>query len=180
MLLDLIKYEIKEAEKGRPAKIILKMNSLQDEEMIEALYEASRKGVEVNLIIRGICSLVPGIENISENIDAVSIVDRYLEHARVFYYHHGGDELTYLSSADWMVRNLHHRIETIFPILDEDIKETIKDLLYIQLNDNVKARTIDVKKNNNYRRDTTDLAIRSQVETYYYLKRKLEQNKSDD
>lgn len=177
MLLDLINYEVKQAEKGKPAKILLKMNSLQDEEMIEALYRASRKGVEVNLIIRGICSLVPGIEGVSDNINAISIVDRYLEHARVFYFYHGGEEKTYLSSADWMVRNLHHRIETIFPIFDTDIKETIKHLLNIQLNDNVKARIIDVQKNNSYRRNTTDLAIRSQTETYYYLKRKLEKNR---
>jgi len=179
MLLDLIKYEISQAEKGKPAEIILKMNSLQDSEMIAALYKASSKGVEIKLIIRGICSLVPGISKISENIEAVSIVDRYLEHSRIFYFYHGGDELTYLSSADWMVRNLHHRIETIFPILDENIKETVIDLLHIQLNDNVKARLIDSKKNNSYVRDTTDLAIRSQVETYYYLKRKLEQEKAE-
>lgn len=179
MLLDLIAYETAQAAKGKPAEIILKMNSLQDSEMIAALYKASNKGVDIKLIIRGICSLVPGIEKISENIEAISIVDRYLEHSRIFYFYHGGKELTYLSSADWMVRNLHHRIETIFPILDPIIKNTIIDLLHIQLNDNVKARVIDVKKNNSYVRDTTDLAIRSQVETYYYLKRKLEQEKAE-
>ena len=143
--------------------------------MIAALYKASKKGVEIKLIIRGICSLVPGIAKVSENIEAISIVDRYFEHSRIFYFHHSGEELTYLSSADWMVRNLHHRIETIFPILNQNIKNTIKDLLHIQLNDNVKARIIDVKKNNSYIRDTTDLAIRSQVESYYYFKRKLEE-----
>jgi len=142
MLLELIKYETAQAEKGKPAEIILKMNSLQDSEMISALYKASSKGVEIKLIVRGICSLVPGIEKVSENIEAISIVDRYLEHARIFYFFHGGEERTYLSSADWMVRNLHHRIETIFPVLDEDIKHTIIDLLHIQLNDNVKARII--------------------------------------
>lgn len=179
MLLDLIAYETAQAEKGNTAEIILKMNSLQDSEMIAALYKASAKGVEIKLIIRGICSLVPGIEKVSKNIEAISIVDRYLEHSRIFYFYHSGEELTYLSSADWMVRNLHHRVETIFPVLDKNIKETIIDLLHIQLNDNVKARIIDVKKNNSYVRDTTDLAIRSQVETYYYLKRKLEQEKAE-
>ena len=178
MLLNLITYETSQAEKGKTAQIILKMNSLQDSEMIAALYKASKKGVEIKLIIRGICSLVPGIAKVSENIEAISIVDRYLEHSRIFYFHHSGDELTYLSSADWMVRNLHHRIETIFPILNQNIKNTIKDLLHIQLNDNVKARIIDVKKNNSYIRDTTDLAIRSQVESYYYFKRKLEEEKA--
>lgn len=179
MLLDLIAYETSQAVKGKPAEIILKMNSLQDSEMISALYKASNKGVDIKLIVRGICSLVPGIEKVSENIEAISIVDRYLEHSRIFYFFHGGEERTYLSSADWMVRNLHHRIETIFPVFDLDIKETIIDLLHIQLNDNVKARLIDLKKNNSYVRDTTDLAIRSQVETYYYLKRKLEQEKAE-
>jgi len=178
MLLNLITFETSQAEKGKTAQIILKMNSLQDSEMIAALYKASKKGVEIKLIIRGICSLVPGIAKVSENIEAISIVDRYLEHSRIFYFHHSGDELTYLSSADWMVRNLHHRIETIFPILNQNIKNTIKDLLHIQLNDNVKARIIDVKKNNSYIRDTTDLAIRSQVESYYYFKRKLEEEKA--
>lgn len=179
-LIDLIKYEMNEAEHGRPAEIILKMNSLQDEEMIDLLYRASQKGVKIYLIIRGICSLVPGIHRISDNIEAISIVDRYLEHARIFWFYHGGKDLCYLSSADWMVRNLHHRVETIFPVLDKGIKETIKDLINIQINDNVKARIIDVKKNNRYHRDTTDLAVRSQVETYFYLKRQLEQQKQKD
>lgn len=180
MLIDLIKYEMHQAELGHKAQIILKMNSLQDEEMIDLLYRASQKGVEIKLIVRGICSLVPGIHKISDNIEAISIVDRYLEHARIFYFYHKGNEKMYLSSADWMVRNLHHRIETIFPVMDEEIKGQIKDLLYIQLNDNVKARIIDVKKNNRYRRNTTDLAIRSQTETYYFLKRILEQSKLEE
>ena len=171
MLIDLIKNEIKNAENGKPAKIILKMNSIHDEEMIGYLYEASKKGVEVKMIIRGICSLVPGVKNISTNIEAISIVDRYLEHARIFMFHNNGDEKIYLSSADWMVRNLHRRIETMFPILDKSLQGVIKDLLKIQMMDNVKARFIDIKDNNKYRKDTTDLPVRSQVETYYYMKR---------
>ncbi len=171
LLIDLIKTEIKNAEKGKEARIILKMNSIHDEEMIGLLYEASQKGVKVQMIIRGICSLVPGVKGVSENIEAISIVDRYLEHARIFMFHNNGKEKIYLSSADWMVRNLHRRIETMFPILDPDIQNTIKDLINIQLYDNVKARHIHIDKNNDYRTETTDLAVRSQVETYYYMKR---------
>ncbi|MFT4535603.1 MAG: polyphosphate kinase [Saprospiraceae bacterium] len=171
LLIDLIKNEIKNAEKGKEARIILKMNSIHDEEMIGLLYEASQKGVLVQMIIRGICSLVPGVKGISDNIEAISIVDRYLEHARIFMFHNNGKEKLYLSSADWMVRNLHRRIETMFPILDPDIQNTIKDLINIQLFDNVKARYIHFSKNNEYRTETSDLAVRSQVETYYYMKR---------
>jgi polyphosphate kinase len=173
-LEQLIDYEITEAEAGRPAKIILKMNSLQDRPMIEKLYEASQAGVKIKLIVRGICSLIPGIKGVSENIEAISIVDRYLEHARVFIFHHGGEEKIYLSSADWMVRNLSHRVETTFPIFDDNLKADIKDYIQIQLNDNVKARILDKELSNTYRKDSSDLAIRSQVETYYYIKRKME------
>lgn len=180
LLIELIKNEIKNAEKGKEARIILKMNSIHDEEMIGLLYEASQKGVKVQMIIRGICSLVPGVKGISENIEAISIVDRYLEHARIFMFHNNGKEKMYLSSADWMVRNLHRRIETMFPILDPDIQNTIKDLINIQLYDNVKARYIHFSKNNEYRTETTDLAVRSQVETYYYMKRFTDSFESDN
>lgn len=180
LLIELIKNEIKNAEKGKEARIILKMNSIHDEEMIGLLYEASQKGVKVQMIIRGICSLVPGVKGVSENIEAISIVDRYLEHARIFMFHNNGKEKMYLSSADWMVRNLHRRIETMFPILDPDIQNTIKDLINIQLYDNVKARYIHFSKNNEYRTETTDLAVRSQVETYYYMKRFTDSFESDN
>ena len=171
MLISHINYEIKQAKSGKSASIILKMNSIQDDEMIKLLYKASQAGVKVKLIIRGICSLVPGVKGISDNIEALSIVDRYLEHARVFIFHNSGDTKVLLSSADWMVRNLHHRVETVFPILDEDIKKIILDVIEIQLHDNVKARHIHFKNNNTYRKDTTDIAIRSQTETYFYVKR---------
>jgi len=170
----LIAYEVEQAKAGKRAEIILKLNSLQDEEMIEHLYRASQEGVKIQLIIRGICSLVPGKKGVSENISAISIVDRFLEHARVFIFHHGGDELIYLSSADWMVRNLSYRVETAFPIYDERIRNQIKDFITIQLADNVKARIIDVDSINEYRKDGSDLAIRSQMETYYYIKRQVE------
>ncbi len=174
-LEELINFEIKQAQKGKPAKMIIKLNSLQDERMIKKLYEASQAGVTIQLIIRGICSLVPGVPGISDNIEAISIVDRFLEHARIYYFHHGGEEKIYLSSADWMVRNLSYRIETTFPIYDPDIRKEIMDVIHIQLTDNVKARIIDQDHTNTYKRDSSDLAIRSQYETYYYYKRRLDQ-----
>ncbi len=172
-LIEKVQREIKHAKAGEEARILLKLNSLQDREMIELLYKASRAGVQVQLIVRGICSLVPGLSGISENIEAISIVDRFLEHARVFIFHNKGKEEIYFSSADWMVRNLRHRIETAFPIYDPAFKKIIKDLMQIQLSDNVKARIIDAEQSNRYRDDSGDLPIRSQVETYYYLKRLL-------
>ncbi len=174
-LENLIEYEIEQAEQGKPAKITLKMNSLQDQQMIERLYKASRKGVEIQMIIRGICSLVPGKKGFSENIHAISIVDRFLEHARVFIFHHSGEEKIYLSSADWMVRNLSYRIETTFPVYDEKIRQQVKDFIDIQLNDNVKSRILDESLSNIYRRDGSDIPIRSQFETYYHIKRKNEE-----
>jgi len=170
-----IEYEIKEAKAGKKAWMILKMNSLQDQKMIKKLYEASNAGVKIQLIIRGICCLIPGEEGWSENIEAISIVDRYLEHARVFVFHHGGEDQTYLSSADWMERNLSYRIETTFPVYDPILKEEIRASLRHQLADNVKARILDENLQNNYAKSTSDLALRSQVETYFYTKRKLDE-----
>ncbi|MEL7119513.1 MAG: polyphosphate kinase 1 [Bacteroidota bacterium] len=171
---ELIDFEINEAKAGRPAKIILKMNSVQDRLVIEKLYAASKAGVEIKMIIRGICCLVAGQKDLSENIEAISIVDRFLEHARIYVFHHRGEEKTYLSSADWMVRNLDHRVEVAFPIFEEDLKQEIIDFLNIQLNDNVKARVLSFDLLNAYKKDEEDLAIRSQIETYFYLKRKME------
>lgn len=173
-LEELINNEIELAKAGKEAKIVLKMNSLQDRSMIEKLYEASRAGVRVFLIIRGICSLAPGIKGYSENIQAISIVDRFLEHARVFWFHHGGEDKIYLSSADWMVRNLSYRVESAFPIYDPEKKAEIIDYLTIQLSDNVKARILDLEQSNIYKKDNPDMPLRSQLETYYYAKRKLE------
>jgi polyphosphate kinase len=175
----LIDFEIEEARKGNKANIILKMNSIQDKEIIAKLYAASQAGVTITLIIRGICGLVPGVPGISDNIEAFSIVDRFLEHARIYYFHHGGEERIYLSSADWMVRNLRHRIEVGFPIYDPEIKQEIKDHLHIQMTDNVKARNLDGDLSNSYRRSGADLAIRSQVEMYFYTKRKLERTQNE-
>ncbi|MBK8628286.1 MAG: polyphosphate kinase 1 [Saprospiraceae bacterium] len=172
--ISLIKRETENAKKGKKARMILKMNSLQDEEIINYLYDASKAGVRIKLIIRGICSLVPGQKGLSENIEAISIVDRFLEHSRVFIFHNEGDPEVYLSSADWMVRNLHFRVETVFPILDPDIAKTIITCMNIQLNDNVKSRILDIKLSNKYKKNTDDIAVRSQIETYYYIKRREE------
>lgn len=170
-LIDLINEEIKNARAGNEARIVLKLNSIQDPMMIRKLYEASQAGVTIHLIVRGICCLLPQVKGISDNIFACSIVDRFLEHSRVFIFHNGGQEKVYLSSADWMVRNLSYRIETAFPIFDPDLIKMIQDLLQIQLHDNVKARIIDLEQTNTYRKEGPDIAIRSQIETYYYLKR---------
>lgn len=173
-LYRLIDNEIAAAKRKKPASMILKLNSLEDKEIIAKLYDASRAGVKIKLIVRGICCLVPGLKDLSENIEVISIVDRFLEHARVFVFLNGGDERVFLSSADWMERNLSFRIETTFPIYDPDLKREIKDVLDLQMNDNVKARIIDRYDQNEYRRTSTDIPVRAQLETYFYFKRKLE------
>lgn len=174
-LVQLIDFEISQAQQGKPASIVIKINSLQDEEMIEKLYEASQAGVKVELNIRGICSLIAGKKGLSEHIKAFSIVDRFLEHSRIFIFHHGGDEKVYLSSADWMERNLSFRIETAFPVYDPELIREIKDILQIQRNDNVKARSLKYNRINTYINTGNDFAQRSQHETYYYLRRKYEE-----
>ncbi len=175
-LIEYVKQEIKNAKAGKHASIILKMNSLQDQEMINLLYDANNAGVKIQLIVRGICCLIPGIKGFSENIECLSIIDRFLEHARIFIFHNDGDEKIFISSADWMVRNLHHRIETVVPVLQEDLRKIIKDVINIQIYDNVKARIIHNKKNNNYRKTNSELSIRSQMETYYYFRRMLDEH----
>ncbi|QXP79077.1 MULTISPECIES: polyphosphate kinase 1 [Winogradskyella] len=146
----LIDLEIENALAGKTAYIILKLNSLQDAKMIKHLYKASCAGVKIRLLIRGICCLVPGIKNQSENIIVTSIVDRFLEHGRLYVFGNNGKEKMYLGSADWMTRNLDHRIEVITPILDRDIHLKLKEILKLQLNDNVKSRVIDANQNNYY------------------------------
>lgn len=174
-LIGLIKKEIDHATKGEDAEILIKANSLQDPEMIQWLYQASQAGVSIRLIIRGICCLVPGIKGVSDNIRVISIVDRYLEHGRVFKFHNGGKPRIYISSADWMTRNLNYRIETAVPIYDEEIFKIIDDILHLQWNDNVKARKIDGTGANTYIRRENDIRIQSQIETYYYFKRREEE-----
>ena len=171
----LIRFEIQQAKAGKKAYMMLKMNSLQDPEMIDLLYKAAKAGVQINLIVRGICCLVPNLRDLNKNIHAISIVDRYLEHARVFHFYHGGDDLVYLSSADFMTRNLSHRIETTFPVLNEDIKQRILEYMEVQLQDNTKARLIGDPDDNSYYRGGSELRIRAQEETYHMVKRELVQ-----
>jgi polyphosphate kinase len=171
-LLRMIHKETRLALKGKAASIILKMNSLSDEQLIQALYEAAKAGVSIQLIIRGIFCLFTNNLKFEKPIQAISIIDEYLEHARVFLFHNAGKEKVFISSADWMVRNLDHRIEATCPIFDEDIKKLLKTILTIQLNDNVKARILNNQLNNDYVR-TTGKKIRSQIEIYNYLYSKL-------
>ncbi|MMZ51829.1 Polyphosphate kinase [compost metagenome] len=142
-ILQLIDNEIAKSTPEHPGRIILKMNSLTDKKLIKALFKASAAGVQIDMIIRGICCLRPGIPGVSENIRVRSIVDRFLEHARIFYFQNGGDERVYLSSADWMTRNMERRVEIMFPVEVESLKKRVKEILNIQLQDNVKARVLD-------------------------------------
>ena len=170
--IQLIDNEISIAKNGGKGKIILKMNSLEDRKMINKLYEASEAGVKIFLIIRGICCLIPGVKGMSKNIQVISIVDRYLEHSRVFLFNNGGNPLIYCGSADWMRRNLSRRIEVVFPIYDELLKKEIQEILNIQMNDNVKARIIDKNQKNIYVKDNGSNLVRSQFATYDYLSNK--------
>jgi len=140
--VNLIDNEISNAREGKKAYIIAKVNSLVDEGIIRKLYEASCAGVKIDLIVRGICCLKPGVEGISENISVRSIVGRFLEHSRIFYFLNDGDEKIYLASADWMTRNLDRRVELMFPVEEKDIFSRIKETLEIYLKDNVKARIL--------------------------------------
>jgi polyphosphate kinase len=138
-LISLIEREITRSVPEKPGMIVAKMNSLADPEIIQALYRASTAGVRVLLNVRGICMLVPGIKDMSENITVVSIVDRYLEHTRIVWFANGGSDELFLSSADWMPRNLDRRVELMFPVLQESIRNTIRDILFLYFTDNVKA-----------------------------------------
>lgn len=166
---ELVNNEITKAQQGEEASIILKMNSLQDKEMIKLLYRASKAGVAVRLLIRGICSLVPGVKGQSENIYITSIVDRFLEHGRVYIFGSGDKRKLYIGSADWMTRNLSHRIEVVTPVLDPDLAQMIFDLIQIQLEDNVKSREIDAQQKNRYV-ENNNPKVQAQLATYEYFK----------
>lgn len=166
-----LEYERKEAKAGRPARIVLKMNALQDVPMIDELYKASEDGVQVDLIVRGICCLIPN-QPYSRNIRITRIVDGFLEHARVWYFYHGGKELVYLGSPDWMRRNLYRRIEAVVPILDKKLKQEMIDMLEIQLRDNCKAGWVDDQLHNVLKRESERCLVRAQHAFYEYLKEK--------
>lgn len=169
-LYQLIDNEINNALMGHEAKITLKMNNLVDKGMINKLYEANRAGVQIRMIIRGMCALIPHVVGLSENIYIISIVDRFLEHPRVFVTHNNGSPLVYISSADWMTRNIENRIEVATPIFDERLKQRILKLLDIQFTDTVKARIIDKEMSNAYVARGNRKKLRSQIAIYEYIK----------
>jgi polyphosphate kinase 1 len=167
-----IKNEIKNAEAGKPAYIHAKMNSLVDSEMINELYDASKAGVRIKLVIRGICSLVPGVEGFSENIEVISIVDKYLEHSRIFIFCNNEDERYFISSADWMVRNLDRRVEVATPIYDPSLQNELREYMNLQFLDNIKARIINEQQDNKYRTGG-DRSYRAQDDIYDFLEDQL-------
>ncbi len=169
----LIENEINNAKSRKKAIILLKINNLVDYKMIDILYRASNAGVRIRMIVRGICSLVPGVPGLSENIEVISIVDKYLEHSRIFYFYNSGNEDLFISSADWMTRNLDHRIEVTCPVYDPAIKSELKDIFRMQFKDNVKAREINSLQSNTYRNTGRKGIFRSQVETYKRLRKQL-------
>ncbi|GER60504.1 polyphosphate kinase 1 [Patiriisocius marinus] len=172
-IYSLIETEILNNIKGKKSGIRLKLNSLSDYKMIDRLYAASRAGVKVQLIIRGICCLIPGVKGMSENIEVISIVDKFLEHPRLYIFENDGNQKMYISSADFMGRNLDNRVEISCPIYDDEIKQEINDTFNICWSDNVKARMINDKQDNAYRKND-NIKVRSQFATYEYYKNKLE------
>lgn len=172
-LVNLIEQEIRNKKAGLPSGIRLKMNSLADFKMIDKLYEASRAGVKIKLIVRGICCLIPGVPGMSENIEAISIVGKFLEHPRLFIFENGGNPKIYISSADFMARNLDSRVEVSCPIYDEDIKKELIDNFELGWRDNVKARVFSIKNDNAYRRNEKP-PVRSQYKMHDYYLNQLE------
>ena len=164
---ELIDKEIAAAKEGKTAYMILKMNALEDERMVEKLYEASNAGVNIRMLVRGICVLKPGVPGMSENITVTGVIDRHLEHARVYIFGNGGNEKMYVASADWMTRNLSRRIEVAFPIYNKEAFSQIREIIELQVNDNTKARDVD----NNYFTSSDEAEkVQSQSETYTFLK----------
>ena len=169
-LFALIDGEIENALKGKPAYIKLKMNSISSYKMIDKLYEASRAGVKIQMIVRGLCCLVPGIKGMSDNIEIISIIDKFLEHTRLYIFSNNDKPKFFISSADWMTRNIDNRVEVSCPIYDGEIQQELQDLFNICWNDNIKARIINKTQSNNYRINKKE-KVRAQFDTYkYYLK----------
>jgi len=170
-LKQLIGRETKNAKEGKPARLFFKINNLVDKEIIKKIYEASVAGVEVRLIVRGICSLVPGVPGLSENIEAISVLDRFLEHPRIFCFYNGGKEEIYIGSADLMERNIDFRIEVLSNILDKDVRKQLKEILEMQWKDNVKARTLSFGHLNEYIKPAKgEKLVQSQTAIYSYFK----------
>src|SRR5690606_21401787 len=178
--IKLIDKEIENVKAGRPGFIKIKMHSFTSYDAVDKLYEARRIGAMVQLLIRGLCCLIPGDEGMSENIEAISIVDRFLEHPRLFIFGNAGDPKIFISSADWMTRNLDFRVEVGCPIYDQDIKKELMDTFDICWKDNVKARVFSEKQDNAYRKSNGE-KVRSQFATYdYYMKKKEAFEKNSD
>lgn len=171
----LIDQEIQNAQSGLPAFLKIKMNSISNYAMVDKLYEASRAGVKVQMVVRGICCLIPGVKGMSENIEVISVVDKFLEHTRLFIFGNNDDPKVFISSADWMTRNIENRVEVTCPIYDEDIKKELQDIFEISWNDNTKARYVNSEIENLYKTNDQP-ASRSQFATYNYY---LEQLNSD-
>lgn len=171
---DLIDREIANAKAGKTAYILLKMNSLEDTEMVNILYEASQAGVRIQIILRGICCLIPGVEGMSENIEVISILDRFLEHARVYIFANGGEEAMYIASADWMTRNLDRRVEVAAPIYDPKLFAELRNIIDLQWQDNTKARIIDADLSNTYRSSLPlESKVRAQIDIYRLLEKQI-------
>ncbi len=169
----LIEKEIQNKKAGKPAYIRLKMNSISSYNMVDKLYEASNAGVKIQMIVRGICCLIPGVKGMSENIEAVSIVDKFLEHTRLYIFCNDNDPKVYISSADFMTRNIENRVEVSCPIYDEEIKQELMDTFEICWKDNVKSRILNITQNNAYKKNN-EPKVRAQFATYDYLKNKLD------
>ena len=167
----LIDNEILNVRAKKEAGILIKLNNLVDEDLIKKLYQASSAGVKIKLIVRGICSLIPGEKGLSDNIEVISVLGRYLDHSRVMIFTNGGNEKCFIGSADWMVRNMDKRIEVITPIYAKSLIQDIKNVLEMQLRDNVKARIIDRELSNKYKKNGS-LVVNSQNEIYDYFKEK--------
>ncbi|MCF1191871.1 polyphosphate kinase 1 [Mangrovimonas sp. AS39] len=168
----LIDNEIKNVKEGKPAYIRVKINSLSSYKMVDKLYDASRAGVKIQMIVRGICCLIPGIEGMSENIEVISIVDKFLEHSRLYMFCNNNEPKVYISSADWMTRNIENRVEVTCPIYDESIKKELIETFDICWSDNVKARLLNIEQKNEYKRNSLP-KVRAQFATYEYYYNKL-------
>lgn len=170
--LFLLDREIQHAKDGKKAHVIIKLNNLEDELMIDKLYEASQAGVKIDLIIRAICCVIPQIPRLSENIVLYRLVDRFLEHARVFIFHNEGNEEMYIGSADWMKRNLYRRIEVCYPVYDKEVESEIKKIIHYQISDNIKSKVLDKHLNHHPNKEDVTKPVRAQEATYEWLESK--------
>ena len=176
----LIKREIRNAEAGKPASIFIKVNNLVDKDIIRLLYEASEAGVDIRLIVRSACSLVPEVKGMSSRIRAISILDKFLEHPRIYYFHNDGKEDVYIGSADVMERNIDNRVEVLVRLLDHKIRQQVIDILEIQWSDNMKARNLSQQHLNEYiQPEAHEAPVRSQIAIYEYFKNYLETENPD-